>query len=324
MNAMRYRSFAFALMLSLSACATPAQDTPAPDTATAATASPAAAPMRWPDLLNRSRPTGGTTIAYGSDPLQVGDLWLPATPARRPIPVVLMVHGGCWQTAIADRSIMDWIAADLAARGIAVWNIDYRGVDRPGGGYPGTFADVAAAVDHLRSIGPAHGLATDRIVALGHSAGGHLALWAAARSRLPNGSALRRGDPLPIAAVIATGALPDIEAALALENNGCTQSAMPALTGTPTAARPDVFADTSIPRLLPLGTRQIFVSSEQDRIAPLSLAASYAAQASAAGETVERITIPNEGHVELIAPGTRVWDATITVIERELAPHERY
>ena len=312
---MRHSSLALALMLGLSACATPAHDNPAPDTSTA---SAAAAPMRWPDLLERPRPTGGITIAYGSDPLQVGDLWLPASPAHHPIPVILMVHGGCWQTDIADRSIMDWIAADLAARGIAVWNIDYRGVDRPGGGYPGTYADVAAAVDLLRTIAPAHGLATDRIVALGHSAGGHLALWAAARPRLPQGRALAGGNPLPIATVIATGALPDIEAALALENNSCTQSAMPALTGASSPGRPDVFADTSIPRLLPLSVRQIFISSAQDRIAPPSLAASYAARAAAAGETVERLAIAHEGHVELIAPGTRAWEATLEIIRREL------
>ena len=319
---MRHRSLSLALMFGLSACATPASNAPASETVTG-TADHAAAPMRWPDLLNRPRPTGGMTIHYGSDPLQVGDLWLPAIPASRPIPVVLMVHGGCWQTDIADRSIMDWIAADLAARGIAVWNIDYRGVDRPGGGYPGTFADVAAAVDHLRRIGPAHGLATDRIVALGHSAGGHLALWAAARPGLPVGSALAGGDPLPIAAVIATGALPDIQAALALENNSCTQSAMPALTGTATAARPDVFADTSIPGLLPLGTRQFLINADRDRIAPMSLAASYASQAAEKQETVERISIAGEGHVELIAPGTRAWDATVVLIRQQLGLRDR-
>ena len=102
--------------------------------------SPAAAKARltWPDLTGRPRPHASATIPYGADPLQRADLWLPA--GKGPFPVVVMVHGGCWQTDIADRSLMDWIADDLARHGIAVWNIDYRGVDRPGGGYPGTFA----------------------------------------------------------------------------------------------------------------------------------------------------------------------------------------
>lgn len=285
-------------------------------TATTACAQ-APATMRWPDLLERSRPSGATTIPYGSDPLQVGDLWLP-TDTTRPIPVVLMVHGGCWQTDIADRSIMDWIAAELASQGIAVWNIDYRGVDRPGGGYPGTFADVAAAADHLRTIAPQHRLDTSRVVAFGHSAGGHLALWLAGRTRLPATSALSGGDPLPIASVIASGALPDIEAALALENNGCTISAMPALTGTATAERPDPLADTSIPNLLPLGVRQIFVNASADTIAPPSLATDYAAKADAVGESIDIVTIADEGHVELIAPGTRAWSAEVAAIRSEL------
>jgi acetyl esterase/lipase len=277
--------------------------------------------MRWPDLLERPRPSGAITIPYGTDPLQVGDLWLPADTATitQTIPVVLMVHGGCWQTDIADRSIMDWIAADLASQGIAVWNIDYRGVDRPGGGYPGTFADVAAAADHLRTIAPQYRLDASRVVAFGHSAGGHLALWLAGRSRLPATSALADGDPLPIHAVIASGALPDIEAALALDNNQCTTSAMPALTGTATPERPDPLADTSIPNLLPLGVRQIFVNAAADSIAPPSLATGYAAKAYAVGESVDVVTISNEGHVELIAPGTRAWAAELAAIRAELA-----
>ena len=119
--------------------------------------------MKWPDLLDRPRPKADARIPYGSDPLQFVDLWLPK--GKAPHPVVLMVHGGCWQTDIADASIMNYIADDLRTRGIAVWNIEYRGVDRPGGGYPGTFLDVAAAADALGKEGPRHHLATDRIVA---------------------------------------------------------------------------------------------------------------------------------------------------------------
>ena len=104
--------------------------------------------MKWPALLERTRPEPDSTIAYGDDQMQKVDLWLPA--GRGPHPTVLMVHGGCWQTEIADRRIMNWIADDLRKRGIAVWNIDYRGVDRTGGGYPGTFADAAAAADALQ------------------------------------------------------------------------------------------------------------------------------------------------------------------------------
>ncbi len=104
--------------------------------------------MTWPDLLERPRPEADATLRYGGKVNQLVDLWLPIAPSLRP--VVLMVHGGCWQSDVADRRIMNWIAADLRRRGIAVWNIEYRGVDRPGGGYPGTFHDMAAAADALR------------------------------------------------------------------------------------------------------------------------------------------------------------------------------
>src|SRR5688500_7361621 len=135
--------------------------------------------MAWPDLLERPRPAPTTTVSYGADSLQGVAPWLPDSAG--PHPVALMVHGGCWQSEIADRRIMNWIADDLRRRGIAVWNIDYRGVDRTGGGYPGTFADAAAAADALREHSARYKLDISPLVAVGHSAGGHLALWLAAR-----------------------------------------------------------------------------------------------------------------------------------------------
>ncbi len=162
--------------------------------------SAAVATMKWPDLLGRPQPKPDSQVDYGGDPLQHVDVWLPK--GKGPFPTVVMIHGGCWQTSIAKADIMNWIAADLRGRGIAVWNIDYRGVDRPGGGYPGTFTDVGAAIDTLKNAAPVFHLDLSRIVAVGHSAGGHLALWAAARDRLPGGSPLFARRPLPIAAVV--------------------------------------------------------------------------------------------------------------------------
>lgn len=275
-------------------------------------------PMSWPELIGRPHPTGAVKIAYGRDPLQFGELWLPATGAA-PHPLVLMTHGGCWQSDVADRRIMDWAAADLAARGIAVWNIEYRGVDRRGGGYPGTFLDVAEAADALRRIAPAHALDLAHVVAVGHSAGGHLALWLAARPRLPRASALRTpGAPLPIAAVVSLGGLPDLKAARDLPGNDCGVSGVPPLVGKASAARGDVFADTSLPSLLPLHVAQTMIHGALDRIAPPSLGRGYVAAAQARHETVGYVEIPQAGHVELIAPGTRAWIEEVRVIEAAL------
>ena len=261
--------------------------------------------LTWPDLTSRVRPAPNATIAYGRDAYQKVDLWLPK--GDGPHPVVLMVHGGCWQTAIADRTLMNWIAGDLRGRGIAVWNIDYRGVDRPGGGYPGTFQDAAAAADALAANAARYHLDLRRVIAVGHSAGGHLALWLAGRAKLPKGSVLRTAHPLSIKHVISLGGLPDLEATAASPDNGCGTDIIARLTGPKTAAHPDVFADTSVPRLLPIGVPQDLVNGENDRIIPMRLGINYGAQASKAGDKAVLHRIPATGHVELIAPESAAW-----------------
>lgn len=272
-------------------------------------------PLTWADLTGRSRPSPDRTLSYGEDAMQKVDVWLPSGGAR-PYRTVLMVHGGCWQTGIADRRLMDWVADDLRRAGYAVWNIDYRGVDRAGGGYPGTFADAAAAADLLRAEGPALGLDLRRIVAVGHSAGGHLALWLAGRTRLPANSPLRRAAPLPIAHVISLGGLPDLEATAARPDNGCGTEVIARLVGS---GRGDPFADTSVPRLLPLGVAQDLVNGREDRIIPYRLATDYVARAEAAGDDVTLHTVPATGHVELVAPDTPAWAETKRLLARAFA-----
>jgi acetyl esterase/lipase len=266
-------------------------------------------PLTWADLTARPRPEPQAAIAYGDDPWQRVDLWLPA--GAGPFPVVLMVHGGCWTTSIADRTLMNWVAEDLRRDGFAVWNLDYRGIDRPGGGYPGTFRDAAAAADALRGYAPKYGLDLRRIVATGHSAGGHLALWLAGRRRLPFDSPLWCATPLAIAHVVACGALPDLEAVAASPDNGCGIDVIRDLVGAPDSGGRDVYADTSIPPLLPIGVRHDLVNGREDRIVPYRLATDYAAKA---GEEAVLHTVPDTGHVELVTPGTAAWTATKQLI----------
>jgi acetyl esterase/lipase len=263
--------------------------------------------MIWPDLLGRARPEPDRAFRYGDKVMQAADLWLPA--GKGPHPIVLMVHGGCWQSDIADRSIMAWIADDLRRRGIAVWNIDYRGVDRDGGGYPGTFLDAAAAADALRGHASAHRLDLSRLVAVGHSAGGHLALWLAARAGLPAGSPLKQPDPLPIHFVLSLGGLPDLELAATPPGSGCGTEVIEKLT----AGR---FADTSVPRLGPLGIPQLLVNGLQDRIIPGHYAEDYARRMRDKGDQVEVRMIDRTGHVELIAPDSKAWAVAAGAIEQ--------
>lgn len=299
---LRAKALAAPLLLALAAAAMAASDTPRK-------ASGADGLMVWPDLLERQRPEPDATIAYGNASMQKVDVWLPA--GAGPHPTLLMVHGGCWQTEIADRRIMNWIADDLRGRGIAVWNIDYRGVDREGGGYPGTFQDAAAAADALREHAGRYKLDVSRLVAAGHSAGGHLALWLAGRPKLPEGSPLRAGDPIAIHEVISLGGLPDLEEATRPPGSGCGTEVIEKLTG-------GRFADTSVPHLLPLGVPQVLVNGMQDRIIPTAYAEGFAAPARAAGDEVTVRMIDRTGHVELIAPESEAWKATVAEIERAL------
>lgn len=264
--------------------------------------------MTWDGLFARPRPEANATIAYDAGELQVVDLWLPD--GRAPRPTVLMVHGGCWRSDVARRTIMNWIADDLRRRGIAVWNIEYRGVDRPGGGYPGTFLDAGAAADALRDHAEAHRLDLSRLVAVGHSAGGHLALWIAGRTRLPEGSPLRRADPIAIAGVVSLGGLPDLEEA-ARSENGCGNEVVAQLTG-------GRFDDTSVPRLAPLGVPQVLINGENDRIIPVAYAEGYARPMRAAGDEVTVRMIADCGHVELVTPDSAAWAAAVAEIERML------
>jgi acetyl esterase/lipase len=309
---------AFAPLLALAACAVAKHDQPAKGSGPDGL-------MIWPDLLERERPLPGATIPYGDNHLQVADLWLPD--GKGPHPTVLMVHGGCWQTEIADRRIMNWIADDLRRRGVAVWNIDYRGVDREGGGYPGTFADVAAAADALRDHAGRYRLDIRPLVAVGHSAGGHLALWLAARRSakarspgplIPRGSPLIAADPLPIDAVVSLGGLPDLELAATPPGSGCGTEVIEKLVGPPTLNIRNVYADTSVPRLAPLGVRQVLVNGLQDRIIPAAYAEGYARRMRAAGDDVKVRMIERTGHVELIAPETEAWAAAVDEIEGAL------
>ncbi|HEY0044073.1 MAG TPA: alpha/beta hydrolase [Allosphingosinicella sp.] len=297
-----FSPLAVALCIGLTACAM-SDATPVPQ------ASGKDGLLVWPDLLKRPRPEPTGSVSYGASSLQVADLWLPV--GAGPHPTVLMVHGGCWQSEIADRRIMAWIAEDLRARGIAVWNIDYRGVDREGGGYPGTFLDASAATDALREAAPEHNLDISRLVAVGHSAGGHLALWLAARPRLPQDSRLRTANPLPIRTVVSLGGLPDLEEAARPPGSGCGTEVIEKISG-------GSYSETSVPRLAPLGVAQVLINGVEDRIIPAAYAEGYAAPMRAAGDKVEVRMIPRTGHVELIAPETQAWKAAVAEIEKAL------
>jgi acetyl esterase/lipase len=223
-----------------------------------------------------------------------------------------MIHGGCWTAGVADLSIMDFAADDLRSRGVAVWNIEYRRLGQPGGGYPGTYQDVAAALDRLPAEVRTRGLSPGPYVVVGHSAGGHLALWSGARAKLPLWSPLHVPHPLPVKAVVDIAGIANLETDTA---TGCGAEPVAAMAGSRSPARSDIYADTSPAALVPLGAPTWVIHGEDDVTVRPSIGAAYAALARAHGDDVQVLNPPG-GHVEEIAPGTPAWSVISDLIVR--------
>ena len=274
-------------------------------TAPPASTALAADPISFSDLLARPRTQADARIAYGADPLQFGDLWLPA--GQSPFPVVVLIHGGCWQADLPGTELMDYLAVDLRARGYAVWNLEYRRIGHAGGAYPGTFSDVAAGLDHLRAIASARHLDLNRVVLVGHSAGGHLVSWAAARAGLSRSSPLWTADPLPVKGVVSLAGINDLEAFRATGPDRCggPQTIDDLLSA---ASRPgqDIYADTSPMRLPKPDSPVVVISGALDPIVPSVFGPPFATAWSAWS-----ITIDGAGHFELIDPTSAAWTTVI-------------
>jgi len=241
------------------------------------------------------RGRGRSTLRYGRRRVQTGELFLP--PTSGPHPVVVVLHGGFWQ-AMYGRRIMNDVSADLAAAGFAAWNLDYRGIGL-GGGWPGTFDDVASGVDALAGIA---GLNLLRVTALGHSAGGQLGLWAATRPGLPAGAPGASPGVVVTAAVSLAGVVDLLDAA----ERGIGGGAVSQLLGGRPDRVPDRYAIASPMARLPLGVPQLLVHGEGDRHVPVDMAHRYAAAACAAGDDVDLVT-PAVAHMDLIDPRSSAW-----------------
>ncbi|MYM96896.1 alpha/beta fold hydrolase [Rugamonas sp. FT81W] len=254
-------------------------------------------------------------VAYGAAPSQFAELFVPA--GDGPFPVALIVHGGCWCKEYAGISQMRNIAGDLQQQGVAVWNIEYRRFDEEGGGYPGMYLDVATAVDLLRSLAVEWRLDLSRVVLVGHSAGGHLAQWAASRARLPRSSPLFVDDPLPVATVISLGGLADLRNEEQLIKTSCERDIVQ-LAGRASAARSDIFSDTSPVELLPSGVRTVLIHGEFDTISPLRAGQDYARRAQAAGDQAEVIVLPGGSHFDEVAATSPSWTIVSAQIRKAL------
>ncbi|HEX2337216.1 MAG TPA: alpha/beta hydrolase [Hyphomicrobiaceae bacterium] len=244
-------------------------------------------------------------ITYGTDPNQYGDLRIPPGPG--PHPVVVLIHGGCFKAAYATADDLSAMADVLKADGIATWNIEYRRLGQPGGGWPGTYHDAGRAVDHVRVIAGEYYLDLDRVVVVGHSAGGHLAMWTAARRRLTKTSDIYVADPLELRGVMDLAGPVDLAADIPNYETLCRDTVITSLLGGTPAAVPEHYAQASAIKLLPLGVPQVLVLGSHEEFVPLRLVEAYVKAATQAGDNVRHILIPGAGHFEIASPLSFTW-----------------
>lgn len=244
------------------------------------------------------------TIRYGESDEHVADLRLPDSDG--PHPVAVVIHGGCWRDAW-KRDVMDRVAVELAKQGWASWNIEYRRVGS-GGGWPGTFEDVATAIDVLATFAPGHGLDLDRVTTVGHSAGGQLAIWAAARHRLP---ADAPGSAPVVAVRSATSLAGVLDLARAHELGLCSGAVEAMMRRGPDSDRYAV-VDPAV--LVPFGVPLRVLHGTDDEVVPSELSERFVRAAAAGGDSVDVTVLPGAGHFDLIEPDSDAWAAVAAAI----------
>jgi acetyl esterase/lipase len=276
----------------------------------------AADPVELASFVALPRPAPTVVLQYGAATSQAVDLFLPSGSGQHP--VAILIHGGCWSVTTAGREQLRHIGAELAGQGIAVWSIGYRRANEDGGGYPATFQDVGRAIDRLGSEAGRYHLDPSRTVLVGHSAGGHLALWAAARDRLPAASPLYSARPFMPRSVISLAGIGDLEAFARFVPVLCGPGIIEKLV--PATSSADAYAEISPAALPPPSGQVVMISGILDRLVPPYAAHDYArAMRRKQATSTERIDIPGAGHFDLVTPGTRAWAEVRSRIEAALS-----
>ena len=251
--------------------------------------------------------TAAARYAYGEDPAQVADLYRPAGgDAGRP-GIVVVIHGGFWR-AQYGLDLGAPLAADLAAHGWTAWNLEYRRVGN-GGGWPATFEDIAAGIDHLAEVAEDEDLDLSRVVTLGHSAGGHLAAWAAARPGLPAGTP-GASPAVAVTGVVAQAGVLDLRGGVALGGGAVVDF----LGGTPDDVPERYDVADPIARL-PLGLPVRCVHGRDDDIVPIGQSERFVVAATAAGDDAT-LTTTDGDHFAVIDVASPAWATIVDVLEQ--------
>jgi acetyl esterase/lipase len=251
------------------------------------------------EILERKRPPADFRISYGAAPRQFGDLRVPR-PAAAKHPVAIVLHGGFWRARFT-LDYMGHLCAFLQRAGMATWNLEFRSIGDAGGAWPGTFDDAAAGASHLLRIADEHNLDLARIVMVGHSAGGQLALWLASKQ--------------PSRGCVSLGGVADLKRAWEL---GLGDGVVAELLGGSPSEVPERYRAADPMQLLPLGVSQRLIHGRGDTIVPFEIAERYAEAAQAKGDDAKLIALDG-GHFEPVDPETAQWAAASAEILQMVA-----
>ncbi len=229
-------------------------------------------------MLDIPAPPADARILYGHGEYRFGDLRVPAGSGSHP--VALVIHGGFWR-AVRNLDYIGHLCAALTRLGVVTWNVEYRRIGHAGGGWPGTFEDVLAAAEFLKKL-PCE-LDMTRVCAVGHSAGGHLALCLA--KRFP-----------PLQTAISLGGVCNLDEAWDWRlGDGVVEQFL--------HGNRDLVREASPRQLLPIGKQQIIMHGTQDDTVPYAMACDYVEAACAAGDDARLVTVEGGDHFDVVLPG---------------------
>ena len=269
------------------------------------------------DLQSLAARPADHRLSYGTDPNQFAELRLPS--GAGPHPVVVLVHGGCWKADYATLRDLAPMGDALKADGIASWNVEYRRLGQPGSGWPGTYLDIGRAIDHLRQVAPTYMLDLTRVAVVGHSAGGHLAMWAAMRQRLSPRHPMYVANPLPVRGIINLAGTIDMRENIAHMEAACHDNVVTAMLGGTPASVPERYREVTATTMVPLSVQQILIWGEHEDYVPLTLARRHVDAATKAGDHARLIVIPAIGHFETASPLSSAWPTVLEAIRSLVA-----
>ncbi len=267
-------------------------------------------------ILIRPAPAADHRIAYGSDEFQFGELRLPKTAGKHPVAIV--IHGGCWMSQFG-LSYMGHLSAALTEAGFATWNIEYRRVGNAGGGWPGTFEDAARATDYLREIADKHSLDLDQVIAVGHSAGGHLALLLGARPQFKKDNPLYSANPLKLKGVVSLAGITDLRRT----GTACDKEVIQ-FTGGEAKDKAAIYDQASPITLIPIGVKQKIIQGESDTIITPAMATDYIETAKRKNDAdVELVSLKDADHFHLVDPKSAAWAAVLQAATSLVKPQAK-